>query len=113
MDLLAQLAAAIGFTPAEGEELTVDAVLAAVLEYLDAEPEAIAAAVGDEPPSLRDLHGLLVSLHTAQRGEPVTAERLADIEAIGQAAQVIAGRVDVAERAAVIADLDARSGEPL
>ena len=52
MDLLAQLAAAIGFTPAEGEELTVDAVLAAVLEYLDAEPEAIAAAVGDEQHSL-------------------------------------------------------------
>jgi hypothetical protein len=42
----------------------------------------------------------------------VTAERLADIEAIGQAAQVIAGRVDVAERAAVIADLDALPEPP-
>lgn len=105
MDLLAQLAAAIGFTPAEGEELTVDAVLAAVLEYIDAEPEAIAAAVGDTAIAPRDLHTMLVSLQAENMpADPNTATeaQVAASEAIGEVAGKVSDRVDVQLRAAAL-----------
>jgi hypothetical protein len=112
MTPLETLAAAIGFTPAEGEELTVDAVLDAVMEFIDEEPEAIAAAVDTERPSLRDIHSMVADVHAAERDRPASAEALANIDALSATATQLAERVAVADRFESIADLDALPEPP-
>jgi hypothetical protein len=113
MTPLETLAAAIGFTPAEGEPLTVDAVLDAVMAFIDEEPEAIAAAVDTaERPSLRDIHSMVADVHAAERDRPASAEALANIDALSATATQLAERVAVADRFESVGDLDALPEPP-
>ncbi len=90
MNLLAQLAEAVGFEAAEGEELALADVLAAVAEA----------------PASRDVHNLLVSLHTEQRGGTPSAQLADDLDAIAATATSVAADVAAADRVAQAADLE-------
>ena len=108
MTPLETLAAAIGFTPPEGEALTVEMVLDAVMEFIDADEgdaQSMAAAVATgERPSLRDIHSMVADVHAAERDRPASAEALANIDALSATATQLAERVAVADRFESIAE---------
>jgi hypothetical protein len=116
MTPLETLAAAIGFTPPEGEALTVEMVLDAVMEFIDADEgdaQSMAAAVATgERPSLRDIHSMVADVHAAERDRPASAEALANIDALSATATQLAERIAVADRFESIADLDALPEPP-